>query len=97
LEKRKLADLYSVGPATLRDLKRLGITSVEQLAHHEAADLYERLCRIEGRRIDPCCQDVFSAAVAQARDPDLPAELHRWWAWSRKRKAGETGECGPRR
>jgi len=27
------------------------------------------------------------AAVAQARDPFLPAEQCRWWYWSRQRKA----------
>jgi len=32
--------------------------------------------------------DVFRAAVAQARDPRLPAEQCQWWYWSRKRKAG---------
>ena len=30
--------------------------------------------------------DVFRAAVAQARNPRLPAEQCQWWYWSRKRK-----------
>ncbi|HEV2492342.1 MAG TPA: hypothetical protein VG204_04645 [Terriglobia bacterium] len=36
-----------------------------------------------------CCFDVFSAAVAQARNPRLPVAQCRWWYWSRKRKASE--------
>jgi len=36
---------------------------------------------------DICCLDVFSAAVAQARNPQLPPEQCQWWYWSRKRKA----------
>jgi hypothetical protein len=33
--------------------------------------------------------DVFRAAVAQARNPQLPAEQCQWWYWSRLRKRGE--------
>ena len=29
---------------------------------------------------------LASAAVAQARDPQLPVEQCQWWYWSRKRK-----------
>lgn len=84
---RTLADLVSVGPATLKDLRLLGITSVSGLASADPRALYERLCVLSGQRQDPCCEDVFRAAVAQARDPDLPAEQRRWWYWSRVRKA----------
>jgi hypothetical protein len=31
--------------------------------------------------------DVFACAIAQARDPDLPAAQCHWWYWSRRRKA----------
>lgn len=41
-ETRKLEDLYSVGPATVRDLKLLGITHVEHLVGKDARALYER-------------------------------------------------------
>ena len=86
-ESRQLRDLYSVGPATVRDLKLLGITRVEQLVGRDARELYERLGRLSGKRYDPCVLDVFSAAIAQARDPGLPAEKRRWWYWSRIRKS----------
>jgi hypothetical protein len=42
---------------------------------------------VTGKSQDICCLDVFSAAVAQARNPQLPAEQRQWWYWSRKRKA----------
>lgn len=86
--QRRLEDLISVGPAMLRDFQLLKIRNVEQLARQDPARLYRRLCRITGERIDICCQDVFSAAVAQARNPLLPAEQCQWWYWSRQRKAG---------
>jgi hypothetical protein len=86
-EERRLRDLVSIGPAMLRDFELLGIRSVEHLAQQDPKKLYERLTGITGQPQDICCLDVFRAAVAQARDPRLPAEQCQWWYWSRKRKA----------
>jgi nucleotidyltransferase/DNA polymerase involved in DNA repair len=88
VQQRRLQDLISVGPAMLSDFELLGIRSVKQLAQRNPAKLYQQLCRAMGQRIDICCQDVFSAAVAQARNPLLPADQCQWWYWSRQRKAG---------
>jgi len=85
--QRRLKDLVSVGPAILRDFDLLGIRNMSQLARQNPAKLYENLCRATGQRQDICCLDVFSAAVAQARNPLLPAEQCQWWYWSRQRKA----------
>ena len=63
-DSRTLGDLVSVGPAMLRDFQRLGIRSVAQLARANP----ERLCEVTGKPHDICGLDVFSAAVAQARD-----------------------------
>jgi hypothetical protein len=86
-KERRLEDLVSVGPAMMRDFELLGIRTVGQLARQKPESLYEKLCRVTGKSQDICCLDVFSAAVAQARDPHLPAEQRQWWYWSRKRKA----------
>src|SRR5512146_2158966 len=83
---RELADLHGVGPAILGDFHALGIRTVKQLARRDAHALYQRLCAITGKRLDPCVRDVFSAAIAQARDPRLEAERCCWWYWSRVRK-----------
>lgn len=85
-QARQLEDLISVGPMMLGSFERLGIESVAQLAQRDPRRMYEKLCRLEGRRIDRCCLDTFQAAVAQARNPQLPAEQCRWWYWSRQRK-----------
>jgi nucleotidyltransferase/DNA polymerase involved in DNA repair len=92
LKERRLKDLVSVGPAMLRDFEILGIHKVAQLATQSPSNLYERLCRLTGQQVDICCLDVFSAAVAQARDPWLPAEQCCWWYWSRMRKGGRDSE-----
>jgi nucleotidyltransferase/DNA polymerase involved in DNA repair len=86
---RELCDLISVGPATVRALHSLGVHSVAQLARSKPDALYKKLCRLRGRHEDPCCLDTFAAAVAQARDPKVPAEKCVWWYWSRQRKAHE--------
>ena len=83
---RHLGDLISIGPAMLRDFELLGIQSVAQLARQNPQRLYARLNRIQAQRQDPCVLDVFSAAVAQAQNPRLPAAQCQWWYWSKKRK-----------
>jgi hypothetical protein len=71
----------------LRDFDLLGIRCVSQLAKQNPDKMYARLGRLTGTRQDPCVLDTFQAAVAQARNPRLPAEQCQWWYWSRKRKA----------
>jgi len=85
--QRQLKDLISIGPAMLRDFAQLGIKSVPQLARQKPFKMYERLQRLRGERMDPCVLDTFEAAVAQARNPRLPAEKCQWWYWSRERKS----------
>ena len=86
---RELRDLASVGPAMLRNFARLGIRSVAELASENPRRMVRRLNRLSGQRQDPCVLDTFQAAVAQARNPRLPAEQCQWWYWSRKRKTGK--------
>jgi nucleotidyltransferase/DNA polymerase involved in DNA repair len=83
---RPLGDLISIGPAMLRDFELLGIRSVAQLARQNPQRLYEKLGRVARRHQDICVLDTFCAAVAQAKNPRLPAEQCEWWYWSEKRK-----------
>lgn len=85
---RRLRDLAGVGPAVEGDFVKLGVRSVAELAACDGDELYRRLCDLTGTRQDPCVLDGFRCAVAQARDPRLPAEQCNWWWWSRQRKAG---------
>jgi nucleotidyltransferase/DNA polymerase involved in DNA repair len=87
--ERRLGDLVSIGPTMLKDFELLGIRSVAQLARQKPESLYEKLCQVTGKSQDICVLDTFSAAVAQARNPQLPTEQCQWWYWSRKRKARE--------
>ena len=93
-DTRRLRDLRSVGPATVQDLALLGVTDVATLAGCDPQALYDRLCAITGVRQDPCVLDVLACAVAQARDPGLPAERREWWWWSRVRKSRTSSPGG---
>lgn len=90
-QTRKLGELISIGPAMLRDFELLGIRSVGQLAKQDPKRMYKRLGRVAKQHLDICVLDVFEAAVAQARNPRLPAEKCQWWYWSRRRKARSKG------
>ena len=65
----------------------MGIRDVAQLAKQNPKKMYGKLCKLTGRRQDPCVLDTFEAAVAQAVNPRLPAEKCQWWYWSKIRKA----------
>ena len=86
-EKRQLSDLVGVGPATLLDFKVLKIETISQLALCHPEELYRELCKRTAQTHDICAVDVFSAAVAQAKNPKLSAEKCQWWYWSKLRKA----------
>ncbi len=77
-----LRTIPNVGPATARDLIRLGITRPEDAAGRDPDELYWALCALDGRRIDPCVRDVFAAVVAYANGE----EARPWWAFTPARK-----------
>jgi nucleotidyltransferase/DNA polymerase involved in DNA repair len=85
-KERELKDLISIGPAMLRDFELLGIRSVKDLARQDPKKMYVKLGQIAKQHQDICVLDVFEAAVAQAKNPSLPAEKCQWWWWSMRRK-----------
>lgn len=91
-DTRELSDLDSIGPAMLRDFSKLGVGSVQELSRRNPEKLYEQLCKVTRQSQDICVLDVFRCAVAQARNPRLPAAQRNWWYWSRVRKKIEKGK-----
>jgi len=83
---RQLHDLSGIGPAMLRDFDLLGIRTVNDLARRRPEAMYEQLVARRGPQ-DICVLDVFRCAVAQAKNPRLPAAQRNWWYWSRLRKS----------
>jgi len=79
----RLTDIPNIGPAMARDLNLLGIKRPEQLRGRDPYLLYEDLCRVTGKRQDPCVLDVFIAAVRfMAGEPARP-----WYHYTAERKA----------
>jgi hypothetical protein len=79
-----LRSLMNVGPAMERDLKKLGIRSISELATADAGELFRRLERKDGRT-DPCVYDTFRAIIHEART----GEKTPWYAWTEERKRRE--------
>jgi predicted flap endonuclease-1-like 5' DNA nuclease len=90
-----LRSLRNIGPAMPRDLDRLGVKTVAQLARKQPDRLYARLQELSGRRHDPCVWDTFAAAIHQART----GEALPWWHFTqeRKRRMAEGSFVGPPR
>ena len=91
-DTRVLKDLRSVGPATVRDFNKMGITNVSQLVDKDAVKLYHKLEKITGIRQDPCVEDVFRCAIEQARNPRLSKQKSDWFYWSKIRKQRTTNK-----
>ena len=90
---RELQSIPNVGPATARDLIRLGVRGVADLAKRDPDAMYEAIGRLDGAPHDPCVRDVFHAAVSFARgEPPRP-----WWEFSRERKAKEARTSAAKR
>jgi hypothetical protein len=70
-----------VGPATARDLRRLGYRAVADLARADPEAMYEELCRLTRIRQDPCVLYVFRCAVYFASRRRHDPELLQWWRW----------------
>jgi hypothetical protein len=81
-EAVRLEDIPNIGPAIAADLRRLGITSPDELSGRDPYAMYDDLCRITGQRHDPCLLDTFIAAVrfmeGESKKP--------WWKYTAERK-----------
>ena len=78
----RLEQIPNIGPAIARELEAIGIYQSAQLRGKNGLTLYSKLCRVRGRRIDPCVADTFMAAV-DFMDGGKPKP---WWKFTSERK-----------
>jgi hypothetical protein len=78
---KQLRVIPGVGKRIAEDLRGLGISSVEDLKDRDPEELYERLCRLKGCRVDRCMLYVFRCAVYFASNASHDPELLKWWNW----------------
>jgi pathogenicity locus Cdd1 protein len=81
MSETELRALPNVGPAVAGMLMRAGIQRPEDMRGKTAEQLYRRLCRVDGRRHDPCLLDTLVAVV----DYLDGAPPRPWWYYSRLR------------
>ncbi|XOV80931.1 MAG: helix-hairpin-helix domain-containing protein [Aestuariibacter sp.] len=78
----EVSSLHSVGPSLASMIVAIGYDSLNRLVGANPKKMYDQLNTQFGIRFDPCVEDVFRCAVAQASYKDLPAESRDWWYWT---------------
>ncbi len=77
-----LEDLPNIGKASAANLRLIGIHYPKDLIGKDPFRLYNELCRLTGKKHDPCVIDVFMSVVQfmEGGEP-LP-----WWLFTNERK-----------
>ena len=76
-----LLEIPGIGKSLAEDLMSIGIRKVTDLKNKDPEKLYQKLCRYEGVRLDPCVLYTFRCAVYYASNSRHNAELLKWWNW----------------
>ncbi len=82
MKTKRLQDIPNIGPAIARALNTCGINEPDDLVGKDAFKLYKKLCKVTGKRYDPCVLDTFLAAV----DFMNGAPARPWWLYTKIRK-----------
>ncbi len=77
-----LQQIPNIGPAIAACLNRLEIHEPRDLIGRDPLTMYDSLCRIDGKRFDPCVLDVFMAVV----DFMNGGSPRPWWKFTPQRK-----------
>ncbi len=77
----ELRRIPGVGKRVARDLRELGIQTVDDLRGQDPEELYLRLCVQTGTQVDRCMLYVFRCAVYFASNQQHDPELLKWWNW----------------
>lgn len=76
-----LQKIPGVGVKMANELRLLGFLQVEDLKNQDPEQMYQRLMKLHGHRIDRCVLYVFRCAVYFASNTvHDPARL-KWWYW----------------
>lgn len=78
----ELTNLPNIGKAMARDLRLVNIQHPKDLIGKDAYQLYDKLCKVTGKRHDPCVLDVFLSAV----DFMDGGTAKPWWKFTGERK-----------
>lgn len=75
-------EVPNVGPATVKYLHMIGISTPFELIGQDPYTMYDNLCTALEKRFDPCLIDVFISAVRFMEG----APPRKWWEYTAERK-----------
>lgn len=81
-EIKKLQDIPNVGKAIEKYFILLGINEPAELIGKDPYQMYNELCNITGKRLDPCVIDIFISAVRYMEG----GPSKKWWEFTDERK-----------
>jgi hypothetical protein len=88
-EVTDLQQIPNIGASIAANLRRIGVSSPDDVLGKDPYAMYDELCRITGVRHDPCLLDVFIAATRfMAGEPAKP-----WWKYTPERKRTLAARC----
>ena len=79
---KRLQDIPNIGPAMEGYLHTLGINKPDELAGKDPYHMYNKLCTITHKQMDPCVIDIFISAVKYMEG----ARPKKWWEYTQERK-----------
>jgi hypothetical protein len=79
-----LQNIPGVGPRTEQELQAIGIKCVRDLKGKDPEELYEKMCKRKGTRVDRCELYVFRCAVYYADHERRDPRRLKWWNWKDK-------------
>jgi hypothetical protein len=81
-EVTKFQDIPNIGPAMARDFALLGLKVPSDLKRKSPLQLYRQMCKITGKRQDPCVLDTYIAVI----DFMNGAPTRPWYWYTKGRK-----------
>ena len=81
VKTQELESIPGVGKAVAADLRGMGYRQVADLKGKDPEAMYEKLCRMQGMKIDRCMLYTFRCAVYFASKKKHDPEKLKWWNW----------------
>jgi len=81
---KDLQRIPGVGETIARDLRSIGINTINQLKSRNPEKLYQKLRDFKASPVDRCMLYVLRCAVYYASNTKHDPRLLKWWNWKDK-------------
>lgn len=79
---KRFRDIPNIGAAIEKKLYSLGMEKPSELSGKDPYQLYDDLCLITNKKLDPCVLDILISAVEYMEG----APAKKWWEFTAERK-----------